>query len=370
MWRRIAVIGLAVADVVTGSIRSDHHAQTVDEWRLAIGEQQLRLRGSDPRVAAQLVDQRFEPTRIDRHVIVQQGHRLGSLGHRPSNTEVHASGIPTVTGAPDHLDPVEQFMRHRRGPVTVVHHHDPSCSTRIATQRSQALLEHPIGRIEGEDDDSDHDEERTTSGALRTAGIALSTVSGTLYITGDRRADELLNSNGTALLVGMLLDQQVTMEWAFSGPSTLHTRLGHLDAAKIAAMLEDDLVAVCCERPAIHRYPAVMARRIHALSRALTDRFDGRGELVWTGVSTGAELYERLRTLPGFGDEKTKIFIALLGKRFSVRPDGWEQAAGVFSDGTPRSVADIHDTASLAAVREWKKAAKAAKRDKQDRPIR
>jgi uncharacterized HhH-GPD family protein len=194
-------------------------------------------------------------------------------------------------------------------------------------------------------------------------------MSGTLFITGDPAADELLNADGTALLIGMLLDQQVPMEWAFTGPATLRARLGHLDPARIAAMDDESFVTVCCEKPAIHRFPASMGRRVHALCTAITERFDGQGAEVWSGVGTGAELSARLRTLPGFADEKTKIFIALLGKRFGVRPPGWEAAAGVFADEQPRSVADIHDAASLALVREWKKAAKAAKRDKQDRPL-
>ncbi|MEN9506036.1 MAG: hypothetical protein RI958_1962 [Actinomycetota bacterium] len=194
-------------------------------------------------------------------------------------------------------------------------------------------------------------------------------MTGSLYITGDRAADELLNADGTALLIGMLLDQQVPMEWAFTGPHTLQTRLGHLDASLIAAMAPDELVAACCAKPAIHRYPAAMGRRIHELCAALVERFDGRGEQLWAGVLDGADLYGRLRSLPGFGDEKSKIFIALLGKRFGVRPAGWEMAAGVFADTAPRSVADIHDASSLADVRAWKKAAKAAKRDKQDRPV-
>jgi uncharacterized HhH-GPD family protein len=194
-------------------------------------------------------------------------------------------------------------------------------------------------------------------------------MTGMLFITGDPAADELLNADGTALLIGMLLDQQVPMEWAFTGPATLRARLGHLDAARIAAMDDESFVTVCCEKPAIHRFPASMGRRVHALCAAITERFDGRGEQVWAGVATGDELYARLRTLPGFGDEKTKIFIALLGKRFGVCPPGWVAAAGVFGDEQPRSVADIHDAASLARVREWKKAAKAAKRDKQDRPL-
>jgi len=194
-------------------------------------------------------------------------------------------------------------------------------------------------------------------------------MTGTLYITGDPDADQLLNADGTALLIGMLLDQQVPMEWAFAGPATLRARLGHLDAARIAAMDQETFVAICCEKPAIHRFPASMGRRIHEMCGELTERFGGAGEGVWSGVTTGADLYARLRTLPGYGDEKARIFVALLGKRMGVCPTGWEEAAGTFGDATPRSVADIHDTSSLAQVREWKKAAKAAKRDKQDRPV-
>ncbi len=194
-------------------------------------------------------------------------------------------------------------------------------------------------------------------------------MTGTLYITGDPAADQLLNTDGTALLIGMLLDQQVPMEWAFTGPATLQTRLGHLDAARIAAMDQEAFVTVCCDKPAIHRFPASMGRRVHEMCAVLTRDFGGRGEGVWDGVTNGDDLYARLRTLPGYGDEKARIFVALLGKRMSVRPKGWKVAAGKFGDATPRSVADIHDTASLGKVREWKKAAKAAKRDKQDRPV-
>ena len=192
---------------------------------------------------------------------------------------------------------------------------------------------------------------------------------GTLFITGDTAADALLNSDGLALLVGMLLDQQVPMEWAFHGPATLQARLGRLDAEAIAAMDVDSFVAVCCERPAIHRFPAAMGRRIHELSRTLVDAYGAQAERVWDGVVDGHELYARLRALPGFGEEKAQIFVALLAKRQGVAPDGWRAAAGKFGDDVPRSVADIFDERSLGLVREWKKAQKAAKLDKQDRPL-
>ena len=190
-----------------------------------------------------------------------------------------------------------------------------------------------------------------------------------LYITGDTAADGLLNEDGTALLIGMLLDQQVPMEWAFAGPNTLRGRLGHLDAAKIAAMDPEEFVAVCAEKPAIHRFPASMGRRVHQLCVVLTDDYDGAGENLWAGVDDGAELALRLRALPGYGAEKTKIFVALLAKRMDVAPDGWQDAAGVFGDDVPRSVADIDGPEALGKVREWKKAQKAAKKDKQDRPV-
>jgi uncharacterized HhH-GPD family protein len=194
--------------------------------------------------------------------------------------------------------------------------------------------------------------------------------SGTLFITGDPTADKLLNANGTALLIGMLLDQQVPMEWAFKGPFTLKQRLGHLDPRKIAAMDQESFVALCCEKPAIHRFPASMARRIHELCAILATTYGGKGENMWADVKTGAELFERLRTLPGYGEEKAQIFVALLGKRMGVRPRGWKEAAGVFGDHEPRTVADIDSPEQLLKVRAWKKAEKAAERDKQSRPLK
>jgi uncharacterized HhH-GPD family protein len=193
-------------------------------------------------------------------------------------------------------------------------------------------------------------------------------MAGTLYITGDKAADKLLNTNANALLIGMLLDQQVPMEWAFTGPATLEQRLGHLDPKKIAAMDLDEFVSICCEKPAIHRFPGSMGKRIHAVCEVLVADYKGNARNIWKGVTDADEVYRRLRALPGYGDEKSKIFIAILAKTQGVELDGWRQAAGKFGDDSPRSVADIHDEVSLGKVREWKKAQKAAKKDKQDRP--
>jgi uncharacterized HhH-GPD family protein len=193
-------------------------------------------------------------------------------------------------------------------------------------------------------------------------------MAGTLYITRDKAADKLLNTNPNALLLGMLLDQQVPMEWAFTGPATLKARLGHLDPKKIAAMDEDAFVAVCCEKPAIHRFPGSMGKRVHQVCTALAADYKGDAANIWKGVDTGNAIYDRLKALPGFGDEKSMIFVALLAKTQGIAPDGWRAAAGKFGDDVPRSVADVHDEASLGKVREWKKAQKAAKKDKQDRP--
>jgi uncharacterized HhH-GPD family protein len=194
-------------------------------------------------------------------------------------------------------------------------------------------------------------------------------VNGDVYITGDAGKDGLLNRDGTALLIGMQLDQQVPMEWAFTGPSTLQQRLGHLDATRIAAMDEDAFVAVCCDKPAIHRFPAVMGRRIHAMCGVLTDRYGGQVDQLWETARTGAELYDRLRELPGYGEEKSQIFVALLSKRFGVSPRGWKAVAGVFADNEPRTIADCRGEASLAKVRNWKRIQREAKKDKQGRAL-
>lgn len=194
-------------------------------------------------------------------------------------------------------------------------------------------------------------------------------MTGTLHITGDEAADALLNSDANALLIGMLLDQQVPMEWAFSGPSTLRGRLGHLDPIRIAEMHVDDVVTVCCEKPAVHRFPASMGKRIHQLCTVLVADHDGDARNIWRDRADAKAVKRRLRALPGYGDEKTKIFLAILAKTQGIEPEGWRTAAGAFGDDEPRSVADSHDEESLAAVKQWKKMQKAAKKDKQDRPI-
>ena len=188
---------------------------------------------------------------------------------------------------------------------------------------------------------------------------------GTLAITGDVDADRLLNTDPLALLIGMLLDQQVPMEWAFRGPATLLDRLGRLDAATIAEMDPEAFVAACRIKPAIHRFPNSMAGRIQDLCRHLLENHDGDAADVWEGAADGADLARRLRALPGYGAEKTKIFVAILAKRMGVAPEGWRAAAGPFADDVPRSVADIDGPGALEGVRAWKKAQKAAGKTKQ-----
>lgn len=189
---------------------------------------------------------------------------------------------------------------------------------------------------------------------------------GTLHITGDEDADRLLNSDPLALVVGMLLDQQVPMGWAFRGPATLRDRLGHLDPGRIASMSEDEFVEVCCRTPAIHRFPAAMGRRIHATCEAIVDGYDGDTAAIWEGATSADELAARLSDLPGFGSEKTMILIAVLAKRFGVRLPGWEEAAGPFADDQPRSAADVDGPESHERVKAWKRAQRAAGRTKQE----
>ncbi|MCP4437022.1 MAG: Fe-S cluster assembly protein HesB [Actinomycetia bacterium] len=187
-------------------------------------------------------------------------------------------------------------------------------------------------------------------------------------ITGDESADRLLSEDPLALLIGMLLDQQVPMEWAFRGPATLAERLGGLDAGAIAAMDQEEFVSVCAAKPAIHRFPASMGKRIHALCADLESDYDGDAAALWRDVPDAETLRKRLRALPGYGEEKTKIFISILAKRFGVAPKGWQEVAAPFSDSEPRSVADVDSAESLARVRDWKKMMKAAKKAKDDSP--
>jgi uncharacterized HhH-GPD family protein len=189
----------------------------------------------------------------------------------------------------------------------------------------------------------------------------------TIPVTGDPAADELLTAEPLALLIGMLLDQQVPMEWAFKGPHTLQERLGgKLDAGQIAAMSPDELKDVFAAKPALHRFPGSMATRTHALCTTIVEEYGGDATKIWTGAKTGDELLARLEALPGFGTEKSKIFLALLGKRLGVAPEGWEKASKPFSDKTKRSVADIDSPEALAQVRAWKKKQKAKGKSKSD----
>ena len=192
-------------------------------------------------------------------------------------------------------------------------------------------------------------------------------VRGTLAVTGDEEADRLVNANPLALLTAMLLDQQITMEWAFMGPHRLRERLGvELAPGAVAALDPEEFAAAVAARPALHRFPAAMAERILRLCHHLVDRYNGDAAAVWTGATTGAELLDRIRNLPGYGDEKAKILVAVLGKRFGIRPDGWEAASAPFSDDQPRTVADIDSPEALSQVRAWKKAQKARGKTKED----
>ncbi len=183
-----------------------------------------------------------------------------------------------------------------------------------------------------------------------------------LHITGDAEADELLSSDPLALLIGMLLDQQVPMETAFAGPAKLQERLGHLDAAKIAAHDPEAFAEVCKRPPSVHRFPGSMAGRIQSMCAAVAEEWGGDAAAIWTrGEPDGAEILKRLEALPGFGSQKARIFLALLGKQYGVGAAGWREAAGPYGeDGSYRSVADIVDPSSLGKVREFKKAQKAA----------
>ena len=183
-----------------------------------------------------------------------------------------------------------------------------------------------------------------------------------LCLSQDPDADALLSEDPLALLMGMVLDQQIPLEWAFKGPHELRQRLGQpLDAATLASMDADKLGALFSQRPALHRYPGSMAKRVQELCRTIVDEYDGRPEAVWTGAKDGRDLLKRVKSLPGFGEQKARIFVALLGKQLKVRPPGWDEAAGDYAKpDTFMSVADIVDGQSLLRVREYKQAKKAA----------
>ncbi|MFC5724963.1 HhH-GPD-type base excision DNA repair protein [Streptomyces gamaensis] len=191
----------------------------------------------------------------------------------------------------------------------------------------------------------------------------------TLRLAQQPEADALLGRSPLAALIGMLLDQQIPMEWAFAGPYAIAQRLGRddLDAHEIAAYDPEDFAALLSQKPAVHRYPGSMAGRIQQLCRYLVETYDGDASAVWRDAGTGKELLARLKALPGYGDQKARIFLALLGKQLGVAPEGWREAAGPYGEaGAHRSVADITGPESLAKVRaykqEMKRAAKAAGR--------
>ena len=183
-----------------------------------------------------------------------------------------------------------------------------------------------------------------------------------LHITGDAQADALLASDPNALLIGMVLDQQVPMEKAFSGPAVIAERMGgHLDVAAIAAADPEEFAALCSRPPAVHRFPGSMAGRVQGVCRVLVESYGGDAVNLWTDVPSGVELRKRIAALPGFGAQKAAIFVALLGKQYGVQPPGWREAAGASgAAGSRISVADVVDEESLGQVRAAKKAAKAA----------
>lgn len=188
----------------------------------------------------------------------------------------------------------------------------------------------------------------------------------TLWMTGDAIADELLDTDPFALLIGMLLDQQFPMEQAFAGPQKIHERLGAFDVATIAGADPEEFAALCSTPPAVHRYPGSMAARIQSVATVILDMYDGNVARLWSAAPdevapSGKDVLRRLKALPGFGEQKAKIFLALLAKQRGVTPDGWHEAVGAYGDeGSRRSIADVTDADSLLEVRDFKKQQKAA----------
>ena len=187
----------------------------------------------------------------------------------------------------------------------------------------------------------------------------------TLHLTGDDAADTLLSDDPFALLVGMLLDQQIAMEAAFAGPAKIRDRIGRLDAKTLAEYDPDAFVEVFRQTPAVHRFPGSMAARVQTLAGVVAEDWHGDAAAIWTADDPdGAEVLRRLKALPGFGEQKAKIFLALLGKRLNITAAGWREASAPYGEeGSLKSVADIVDPESLAKVRESKRAVKAAAKE-------
>ena len=182
-----------------------------------------------------------------------------------------------------------------------------------------------------------------------------------LCLTQEPEADRLLSEDPFALLVGMLLDQQIPMEVAFNGPKKIADRIGAFDARAIADYNPDEFAALCSQTPAIHRFPGSMSKRVQALAQVIVDEYGGDASALWSDGADGPDVLRRLKALPGFGEQKAKIFLALLGKQYGVTPKGWRAAAGDYGKaGTHMSVADVKDAGSLQKVRTYKKEAKAA----------
>jgi uncharacterized HhH-GPD family protein len=176
------------------------------------------------------------------------------------------------------------------------------------------------------------------------------------------KANSLLSSNPFALIVGMILDQQIPLERAFAAPLELQDRLGKkLTVKLINSLPPDDVIAAFVAKPALHRFPAANAERVMKASAIIRDEYKGKAEAIWTSAETGDQLLKQVAAMPGFGIQKAKIFVALLGKQMDVQPPGWQEACAPFGDeGTTMSIADITDDDTLQAVRAWKQAKKAA----------
>ena len=172
--------------------------------------------------------------------------------------------------------------------------------------------------------------------------------------TQNEEANRLLDSDPLALLIGMVLDQQVKMEKAFNGPYELKKRLGDLDAKKIARMDPEKLDKVFRERPALHRFPGTMSRRVQAMTQAVVRDYGGDAGAVWRKARDGDDLAERISALPGFGEMKTKILISVLAKKFDVKPHGWEKHAAHW-----HTVADVDSPETMEQARQVKRGMKA-----------